>query len=540
MADPSPAERAELSDSKLLRLFLSKNDQEAFRTLIERHAPLVLGVCRRGTHSDHDADDAFQATFLVLARSAHEIRRQESLSAWLYGVAFRVCQRLRREAAARPTVECMDAASNDRDPLDELLVRHDEIIADEEVNALPDSLRLPLVLRYLAGKSNTEAAKELGISVAALEGRLKRGKQRLRLRLLRRGVTLAVVVAALKASRVAANEVPAALVHTTTELCTTAAGATLPALTSDPSLSTHIALQELHAMNALLVSKPLALALSTGAVFMLAIATPMAFSQGEAAPAAGQVELQSSAAEDESLGDEPATPVGATYSRDTETTADNNTPARQSGSRYGYEATPFAPTPHTALRATSNESQLPPTIVDLKPRSPGEIQIESALASPLSSTGLDFAETALEEVVDFLRAEYSMEIQLDARALDEIGIGADEPVTVYVQNVRLESALNIMLTEHDLTFRVKDEVLWITTEDEAMSEMEVRVYPNLGLKTTEEMITSMIAPGTWVANKTGEGDIRSLGNDRLVIRQTYAIHREINALLSQLQATMEE
>ncbi|MEM6799301.1 MAG: DUF4974 domain-containing protein, partial [Planctomycetota bacterium] len=115
--------------------------------------------------------------------------------------------------------------------------------------------------------------------------------------------------------------------------------------------------------------------------------------------------------------------------------------------------------------------------VDLKSQGEAELRISEALQGPLTSVGLDFTETPLEEVVEFLRAEYQIEIQLDTPSLDELGIGPDEPITVNLRNISLRSALRIMLKQLELTYIIKDEVLQITTEEAAELELTVKVYP---------------------------------------------------------------
>ena len=115
--------------------------------------------------------------------------------------------------------------------------------------------------------------------------------------------------------------------------------------------------------------------------------------------------------------------------------------------------------------------------VDLKSQGEAELRITEALQGPLTSIGLDFTETPLEEVVEFLRSEYQIEIQLDTPSLDELGIGPDEPITVNLRNVSLRSALRFMLKQLELTYIIKDEVLQITTEEAAELELTVKVYP---------------------------------------------------------------
>lgn len=115
--------------------------------------------------------------------------------------------------------------------------------------------------------------------------------------------------------------------------------------------------------------------------------------------------------------------------------------------------------------------------VDLAGRSESEEAINQALSSPLTSAGLDFADTALEEVVDYLRDEYQIEIQLDEQGLDDLGLAADEPITVNLRNISLRSALRLMLKPLELTYVIDDEVLLITSEDEALTRLSVKVYP---------------------------------------------------------------
>ena len=549
--DPPVVDLPELTDGALLRMFARTRDEQAFRTLVDRYSALVLGACRRGTPSSADADDAFQATFIVLAQSASKIRRRTALGAWLYGVATRVCLRMRREHSRRQAHELVDTAHEQDDPLDELLARHDQAVADEELNALPETLRAPLVLRYLAGKSNAQVATELGITITALEGRLKRGKQHLRMRLIRRGVTLSALVAMLKATRVYAADVPAELVQGTAELCAHGTGATISSLASEPTTSTHFALQELNAMNTLLASKPLVAALAVSSIAALTVTAQLAFSQGDSASSDDAFALDSGAnATAESPFDaEPAKLV----SKNRNAANPFDDPAAESESQDPLDdSDPFDDSDlaaSTGSRVPSNPSKpeqaatRPAGIVDLKPRSATELKIERTLPQTLSDMGLEFQDAPLSEVVDFLRTEYQIPIVLDNRALDDVGIPLDDPITINLRNIKLESALNLMLRQLDLTYIIRDEVLLITSEDEALSTLETRVYPTkfLGVSSNEvkEMLLETVASDSWVENKGPVGTISTVFSDRIVVHQHYDVHREINALLSQLKQVTE-
>src|SRR5262249_51798737 len=148
---------------------------------------LVLGVCRRVLRHHQDAEDAVQATFLILARSAAAIRRHESLPSWLHGVALRVARRLQQTAARRPERQPLpeDLARNGAE---ELSWREARAVIDEELQRLPERYRLPLALCYLEGKTRDEAARELGWGLDAFRGRLERGRAQLRARLEERGL----------------------------------------------------------------------------------------------------------------------------------------------------------------------------------------------------------------------------------------------------------------------------------------------------------------------------------------------------------------
>ncbi len=181
-------------DERLLRRFVSSTDgsaEAAFAVLIERHGPMVHRVCWDVLRDPEEAQDAAQAVFLVLARKACSIRKPEALGAWLHGVALRVARRARSEAARRRTAERRKAETMPRrqspsvtpDPSGD-----DHAELHEEVDRLPEKYRTPIVLCYLQGKSQAEAAEALGWPLGTVQVRLHRGRERLRSRLTRRGV----------------------------------------------------------------------------------------------------------------------------------------------------------------------------------------------------------------------------------------------------------------------------------------------------------------------------------------------------------------
>jgi len=192
MAEPKQAGR--VSDGTLLDRFVSRRDEDAFADLVKRHGPLVMGVCRRMLQDHHDAEDVFQATFLVLVRRARSIANPERLAQWLYGVAYRTALRARSLAARRRLHESRGAQSINSNMNGEILDHDLRLILDEEIQRLPHRYRAPVVLCYFAGKSKEEAARILNLPVGTVSSRLARAREKLRVRLTRRGVTLSAAL----------------------------------------------------------------------------------------------------------------------------------------------------------------------------------------------------------------------------------------------------------------------------------------------------------------------------------------------------------
>jgi RNA polymerase sigma-70 factor (ECF subfamily) len=202
----------EQTDVQLLKRFARYHDQGAFAALVKRHGPMVFAVCRRVLHNGHDADDAFQATFMVLVRKAGSLTRPELLGNWLYGVAYRVAVKARCNALRRCEYERRSPAMSTVDPMLEVTGREMRSVLDAEMSHLPEKYRAPLILCYLEGKTNEEAARLLGWPTGSMSGRLARGRELLRKRLLRKGLALSAgIFAMLLSKNSAAAAVPASL-----------------------------------------------------------------------------------------------------------------------------------------------------------------------------------------------------------------------------------------------------------------------------------------------------------------------------------------
>jgi RNA polymerase sigma factor (sigma-70 family) len=203
---PTRSAVAEPTDRELLHRFAAGRDEEAFASLVHRHGPMVLGVCRRVLRDREDSQDAFQVTFLVLARKAGSIGRADLLANWLYGVAYRTAAHMRGRAARRAERERQVAAMS-APPGDSPEERREVLDAlDEEMAHLPEMYRTLLVLCYLEGKTHHEAAREVGCPAGSVSWRLSRARTMLHARLRRRGLALpaALLVSLLADQRAAA------------------------------------------------------------------------------------------------------------------------------------------------------------------------------------------------------------------------------------------------------------------------------------------------------------------------------------------------
>jgi RNA polymerase sigma-70 factor (ECF subfamily) len=168
-----------VSDRELLERFLADRDEASFAALVRRHGPMVLQVCRRIQHNEHDAEDVFQATFLLLARKAGAIRKRGSVASWLHGVAHRLALEAkgsdsRRQARERRATDMKNASQNTDQAWQNL-----QSTLDRALQQLPERYRAVVLLCYLEGHTQEEAAGQLGCPIGTVRSRLARGRERL-------------------------------------------------------------------------------------------------------------------------------------------------------------------------------------------------------------------------------------------------------------------------------------------------------------------------------------------------------------------------
>jgi len=276
------ADGAHCADGELLERFVKTRDEAAFQALMERHGAMVLGVCRRVLRNQADADDAFQATFLVLVRKASAIVPRSLVGNWLYGVAYKAALKALAMNRTRRVKEREALARQDQAPgtsADEL-----QEVLDAELSALPDVFRTPIVMCELEGRTVKEAAERLGWPPGTVASRLSRGRRRLAARLARLGYAVPVAgLTALLSEAVNASSLPATLQASTLHAALVAAGgqASAPGL-----VSAKAALLTEQIMKALLLQKLKSLTAGIALVAALCVSVGLLLpsAQGQAPP----------------------------------------------------------------------------------------------------------------------------------------------------------------------------------------------------------------------------------------------------------------
>jgi RNA polymerase sigma factor (sigma-70 family) len=228
-------DEAGLTDGELLECFIARRDEDAFAALVLRHGPMVLAVCRRVLRNEADAEDAFQATFLVLVKKAATVRPRGQVGNWLYGVAHTTALKARAMNTRRSAKEREAAArANLQVPAEDCPQSH--ALLDQELKALPDKYRAAIVLCELEGQSIKEAARQLGCPPGTVGARLTRGRRLLARRLARRGLALSAggIAAMLARDATAAGVPPELTAATVTASMLFGAGGPAPGVISAP------------------------------------------------------------------------------------------------------------------------------------------------------------------------------------------------------------------------------------------------------------------------------------------------------------------
>jgi RNA polymerase sigma factor (sigma-70 family) len=228
---------ADHSDRQLVESALTGRDQAAFHAIVHRHGPMVYRVCWRVLQHQHDAEDSFQATFLILAQKLHTMRKHASLASWLHGVAHRVALKAKAQSAAQRRREHRTSPPDSLPP-DDVTWAEFRTALDVELSQLPDKWRLPLILCYMEGRTQEESASQLGWSTKTLRRRLEEARDALGCRLMRRGIAWSAALSAVLLSDCIASASPASgLVASTIEAAASIAAGETVAMTASANVT---------------------------------------------------------------------------------------------------------------------------------------------------------------------------------------------------------------------------------------------------------------------------------------------------------------
>ncbi len=462
-----------LGDAQLLDRFASRRDEAAeiaFAALVERHGPMVLRVCREVLRDPHDAQDAFQATFLILARKSASIRRRNSLGPWLHGVALRVsaCARsasARRRAHERRRAEIATPSLGHRDGGEEGAILH------EEIGRLPEKYRTPVVLCYLEGLTHDQAAQQLQWPVGTVRSRLSGARERLRSRLVRRGVAPSAAILERSMSPAeASTTVPASLVDSTARaVFLDAAGGAGAGL-----VSSHVAALVQRGMRTMLLNKlswTVAAALAGG--FVALGAEGLAIRAMEKPPRASQPLDDSPQTKTAEAGrgipskppaDEPDQNNEAIAPPPTEQGGNTPQKAPVSRSQRAGRRPPIAPPPLVLPEGGGGAMGASPQ------PGPGEDPKSLAVLKKLDEpVSMSFAnETPLADVLKYIQSATAgpnntgIPIYVDPVGLQEAEITMTSPITMDIEGIPLRRTLYLLLDQLRLTYQVDDGIVFIT------------------------------------------------------------------------------
>jgi RNA polymerase sigma factor (sigma-70 family) len=455
------------SESELLGLYLG-GDEAAFEALVARHGPMVHAVCRRALGNRHDADDAFQATFIVLARKAGSVRRGEPLEGWLYGVARKVAARARSvdESRRRREARRGEAGDGGPDPARQAQRLEAAEIVQSEVDRLPAAGRAVVVLCDLAGCSHEEAAARLGLPLGTVKSRHSRARALLMDRLRGRGLAPAPALASIDDGAGIAPVPPALLKATAAAACAYAAGrAAVAGLTS-----THASSLANGVLTAMLVNhfKVAAVATLAAAVFTAGAA---AFAQiGPGTPAPAPIPGATAIPQPEPGGENPPQieegaerPPGA-IKKGTDRRAAakrSNAAANQQG-----QGGMFGRGGEGGFGGFGGEITPIPEVGDDPASQATATQLEAAITMQFPN------ETPLEDILKYVKATMAkdpkakpLRIYVDPEGLAAAEKTPTSPVTLDLEDVPLRTSLKLALHQLGLTYFVRDGLILVTAPD---------------------------------------------------------------------------
>lgn len=496
LAEPSEQEKLQ-SDEELVSMFVDGGSREALERLIERYAPMVASVCRLTVADPASAEDAFQATFLVLLKSAKKIQSRASVGAWLHGVAYRMASRLRkqtREQLSNPSCdEVIKYCEQGDDPVVQL-ARHMELeTLNRELENLPERLRAPLVEHYLLGFTAPQIAERMELSTSAVEGRLKRGRRALRTQLAKRGISMSVLLAGsllfqqhLQASEAAVWTGRFLDQHLSSDSGVESASNAEP-IEAISNLSTTPQISSLVQGEISMFSAGITKVVVAASVVILAGAFAVVASDGPGGQLGGS--LSGSGNGIAGSANAPVMTMPALDTTDTvvaqyggglgggfgggAATSQANAPAVVSGAPGANVAgaVPVSPKPIPWQRPDASDG--PPVWLAGGVATVNATEKNRAVLA--QETTFDYHGESLRVVVDNLSEETGFQFVINETELDAIGLDQDTPISGTGKG-SIRAMLKRILTPHDLVYKVSESCIFITSVDDAERGPTTRFY----------------------------------------------------------------
>jgi RNA polymerase sigma factor (sigma-70 family) len=529
MSDPSS-----LGEAELLLAWGTNGDRVALDALVRRYAPLVLGVCRRHCRSASDVEDAFQAVFMILAQRSSRIRDPRRLPGWLHAVAVRTAIRSRRQAALVPLESLASEPSQHDQTLEAIESKHELSLLDEELEALPERYRTPLVLHFLEGCTYHEVARRLGLSIGVLQGRLHRGKQALRDRLLRRGVGLAAIAGLIAAAQQASAADASAYVAKTLPILHDPASASLSAAHESSAGPLSLVSAEHFPMSIPTNTWLPALIIGVGAIGLASL--PHLGSQGGST---GAVIAQNASSESVATTDASFLSGSNTIHQPVASGTDPIDP------NDPFSSDSSAVPANGLTEGEPNDRNQPGWIDPFMQSAQRSDQRSDAIARALNEEiEIDFNQVPLDQALQSIAGKLKIggTATFDSKGLEGAGLTTDEPITLSATQIRGEDAIQRILEPRNLSYRLDRGMLEVFHIQDSQNQLIVQVYPLdwIGLDATSglTLIRNTVAPDAW-DTQGGAGSITPLqgtadGEDRmhaLVIRATFTTHRDVQRLL---------
>jgi len=580
---------ADWNDERLVNALNGDARRDAFEEIMRRYSSLVYGVCLRELGNRHTADDAYQATFLVLWSRYGRITQGEAVASWLYAVAWRVSRRMavRTRTMAIPDISVDLIDTSERPQLEQIEAQFEHQILNEELANLPARYREVLVGTYVRGQTNEELAVALGVSMGVIAGRLRRAKTELRIRMLGRGISVLVLSVEMFRHHAYAGEiatVSARIVGST---------GTNHELVVNESVKT-IACQELSMMKTFLASNTVTATLVSSKALLAAaivmVPAIMGILSTDWPPESTQPPLFSMA-----VASELGSPFdeGIIENKKLSTVRERVEQALNDSTSMEFTDTPLdevieylAELHNIPIRI--DDVALKTAGVDVKAKSTfamSQVALNRALKFLLQDIGLvynvdatglvittatsrserplviqkpsskiaqieqqlkttatvRFQQTPLRDAIEYLALTYRLTLMIENVAIADAGIEDSVPVTLELEDVSLTSCLKNMLEQVDLTYIVEDEVIKITTRERATSKLLTRTYDLRGLSYNREdqvkrLVTAIETLGDNDAWESigGPGKISILPNC-IVVKTNYQLHKEIEDFLETIR-----